>query len=429
MTAIIFAGPSLDDSDRAAWPGLQFQPPVRQGALYAAACLRPRAIGVIDGYFDGVPAVLHKEILWALSQGIAVFGASSMGALRAAELHQFGMRGIGRIFEDYRDGRLTDDDEVALLHGPPETAYPALSEPMVNIRATITRAQAEGVLDAAEASALTAAAKALFYQDRSWPEVLAAVPLPAPACERLRDWLPRGRVDRKREDARALLQAVADHLASDEPPISPGFTFELTEAWANASWLTPAPREEGPDADAILDELRLEGPAYAEVRQAALLQHLADQAATREGLKLQPKELAKAAEDLRLPLGLLRKRDLDEWAHKNGLDDAGLARLIRARASVENLARRLDGALRPAMLDQLRLQNRYSTLRDNALASPDQGTPRTPPRPLLLAWYFETRLGREIPADLNEYAAGLGLSDLDRFFELLGKDFARHHSR
>ncbi|MFD2442132.1 hypothetical protein ACFSS8_22225 [Paracoccus kondratievae] len=125
----------------------------------------------------------------------------------------------------------------------------------------------------------------------------------------------------------------------------------------------------------------------------------------------------------------MRKRDLDEWAHKNGLDDAGLARLIRAHASVENLARRLDGALRPAMLDQLRLQNRYSTLRDNALASPDQGTPRTPPRPLLLAWYFETRLGREIPADLNEYAAGLGLSDLDRFFELLGKDFARHHSR
>ena len=93
---------------------------MRQGELYVAAHAKPAAIGMVDGYFDGVPAVWHKEVLWALQAGIAVFGASSMGALRAAELHSFGMRGIGRIFEDYRDGRLTDDDEVALLHGPAE---------------------------------------------------------------------------------------------------------------------------------------------------------------------------------------------------------------------------------------------------------------------------------------------------------------------
>lgn len=38
--------------------------------------------------------------------------------LRAAELHSFGMEGVGRILESYRDGILTDDDEVALVHGP-----------------------------------------------------------------------------------------------------------------------------------------------------------------------------------------------------------------------------------------------------------------------------------------------------------------------
>ena len=54
----------------------------------------PGAIGVIDGYFDGVPSVWHKEILWALSQGIRVFGGASMGALRAAELDGFGMTGV-----------------------------------------------------------------------------------------------------------------------------------------------------------------------------------------------------------------------------------------------------------------------------------------------------------------------------------------------
>ena len=87
MSVVIFCGPSLGRDDRAAFGAFEFRPPVRQGELFAAARDGARLIGVIDGYFDGQPAVWHKEILWALSQGIAVFGASSMGALRAAELH------------------------------------------------------------------------------------------------------------------------------------------------------------------------------------------------------------------------------------------------------------------------------------------------------------------------------------------------------
>ena len=89
-------------------------------------CSEPQAIGIIDGYFQWAPAVWHKEILWAIQQGVHVFGAASMGALRAAELAPFGMRGVGRIFEAYRDGVLPgsgdepfeDDDEVAVVHGP-----------------------------------------------------------------------------------------------------------------------------------------------------------------------------------------------------------------------------------------------------------------------------------------------------------------------
>ena len=53
------------------------------------------------------PTVWHKEILWAMAQGIHVFGGASIGALRAAELDVFGMKGIGRIYEDFRDGVLT----------------------------------------------------------------------------------------------------------------------------------------------------------------------------------------------------------------------------------------------------------------------------------------------------------------------------------
>lgn len=128
---ILFAGPSLAGVHVSSMKGIDQRPPVRQGDVYLATLEQPSAIGIIDGYFEGVPSVWHKEILWAMSQGIAVLGASSMGALRAAELDTFGMIGIGSIYRAYRDGQLEDDDEVALVHGPQELGYHALSVAMV----------------------------------------------------------------------------------------------------------------------------------------------------------------------------------------------------------------------------------------------------------------------------------------------------------
>ncbi len=141
MKTIVFAGPSISREAVEALDHVEWRPPVSQGDVFSAAKSAPDVIAIIDGYFEGVPSVWHKEILWALSQGIQVFGASSMGALRAAELHQFGMYGVGEIFEAYRDGNYQDDDEVAVLHGPVETGYMSLTLPMVNARATIRAAE------------------------------------------------------------------------------------------------------------------------------------------------------------------------------------------------------------------------------------------------------------------------------------------------
>ena len=91
-----------------------------QGSLYRAALERPQAIGPIDGYFDQRLSVWHKKILWALESGIPVFGASSMGALRAAELAAYGMTGVGAIFAKFHSGEWMDDDEVAVAHASDE---------------------------------------------------------------------------------------------------------------------------------------------------------------------------------------------------------------------------------------------------------------------------------------------------------------------
>ena len=137
MTVVLFTGPTLSPREACQSVDAVCLPPASQGDVYRAALLRPFAIGIIDGYFERVPAVWHKEILWAMSEGIHVFGSASMGALRAAELAPFGMIGVGAVFEAYRDGALEDDDEVAVAHAAAEHDYRAGSEAMVNIRATL----------------------------------------------------------------------------------------------------------------------------------------------------------------------------------------------------------------------------------------------------------------------------------------------------
>ena len=216
---------------------IDWRPPVRQGELYRAALDRPAIIGVIDGYFEVTPTVWHKEILWAMAQGIHVYGAASIGALRAAELDVFGMRGIGRIYEDFRDGVLQDDDEVAVLHGPEELGYPPLTEAMVNIRATLDAAVRGGILALQAAAALTAIAKSLFYKGRTYEAMFCAAAAPGLPRAELRDfaaWLPAGRVDQKRLDALAMLDAIETNLAAGLPMFRPRYRFAETAAWQAA---------------------------------------------------------------------------------------------------------------------------------------------------------------------------------------------------
>jgi hypothetical protein len=229
--AVIFAGPSLPPAYRPLDPELEWRRPVRQGEIYQAALHRPAIIGIIDGYFEVTPAVWHKEILWAMAQGIHVYGAASIGALRAAELHTFGMVGVGKIFEAYRDRLLEDDDEVAVLHGPEELGYPAVTEAMVNIRATLDAAVAAGVLDAPLAIRLTETAKGMLYKQRSWDFVArlgAEGELPARPLKNFEVWLKGGRVEQKRTDALAMLTVIGTHLASGVEPLAVSYRFHDT---------------------------------------------------------------------------------------------------------------------------------------------------------------------------------------------------------
>ena len=236
---IVFLGPSLPVAEaRKVLPALYMEP-ARCGDVLRARRLAPRAIAIIDGVFAHAPSIWHKEILLALDDGIPVFGASSMGALRAAELEAFGMIGIGRIFEAYRDGRCADDDEVALLHGPAESAYRELSEAMVNIRATIEKAVSCDVIRRDSADRVLRCAKQTFYQERSIAGAInAAWPADPPDAERrrLEEFLARGGyVNQKRLDALELLQYLAAHSVTRVPAATVSRTPYLAKLHVDTS--------------------------------------------------------------------------------------------------------------------------------------------------------------------------------------------------
>jgi len=242
MKRCVFLGPSLSLAEAREILEAVYLPPVKQGDLLRA--LRdhaPDLVLIVDGYFEQVPAVWHKEILWALQQGVTVVGAASMGALRAAELQQFGMLGVGKIFEAYRSGRFApfddvlfeDDDEVAVVHGPAELDYIG-SLAMVDLRATLAAAEAEGVIGMACRDLLARCGKDIFYKRRDYDAVLRAAGCEANFAEELKNfaiWIEIGKTSQKRRDALEALNWVA--LAK---PVSvvPDFRFEHTSVWEAA---------------------------------------------------------------------------------------------------------------------------------------------------------------------------------------------------
>ena len=232
MSIYIFAGPTLCAEESPVKLEAVWLPPVTQGDLYRIAADKPHTIGIIDGYFEREPAVWHKEILWALAQGIHVFGSASMGALRAAELAPFGMIGVGSIYHQYLDGSLEDDDEVAIIHLPsPIWRYRPESEAMVNIRATLKAAAAVPVIGPELCDRLVAIAKALHYPLRSYPRILqlaADEGFDSEALRRLEQWLPDGRVELKKRDAIEMLEAIRKHQAAHPGPHIPRFELQST---------------------------------------------------------------------------------------------------------------------------------------------------------------------------------------------------------
>lgn len=220
MKPLVFAGPSLHGLGKVIPGPFDLAPPAACGDVMRAVIHGRTVIGIIDGVFESGPAVWHKEILFALSSGCRVYGAASMGALRAAECWQFGMVGVGAIFEDYRSGRRNSDADVALVFGPSELSYMPLSVPLVDFEDGVDRLVAAGIITARSAEGINSEARRLHFKLRGWKRVLNAVDMAEIEQQRVLDWIKSSGPSAKARDALDLIKCVADLSIAETPLIA-----------------------------------------------------------------------------------------------------------------------------------------------------------------------------------------------------------------
>lgn len=250
---IVFLGPSLPLREARKVLRADYRPPARQGDVFRALADRPRVIVLVDGVFESVPSVWHHELLAAHAAGAHVLGASSMGALRAAELPGV-VKGVGEIAGRYASGEWSDDALVALLHADAEHGFRPMTLPWVNAWATARAAQRAGVLTGARRRQLVDAATRVFYQSRTWRSVLDATAWPEALRARVLDFARTRGVDLKAEDARAALRA-ASRLGVRRPP-KPfhASSFVRRQRLAQVHGERLAGWETRPDAAALADD-------------------------------------------------------------------------------------------------------------------------------------------------------------------------------
>ncbi|THK39218.1 hypothetical protein EHS39_05240 [Ensifer sp. MPMI2T] len=169
MPPVVFLGPSAPASDiLSILPDAIIRPPARRGDLYAYRILKHQFFLVLDGAFGNVLAISPREVIDVVQDGAVVVGASSMGALRAADCFPAGAHGAGIIFRLFKQRVISAEDEVAVLYRE-EMPFPPLTEPLINMRIALRRATRKGLVGASEAEEIISAAQSLHYTMRTWP--------------------------------------------------------------------------------------------------------------------------------------------------------------------------------------------------------------------------------------------------------------------
>jgi hypothetical protein len=382
----LFVGPTLaSETVLKLLPDANACPPVKHGDLLRLDPGPGDVIAIVDGLFHHNLPIRHKELLDLLDRGIHVCGASSMGALRAAELHQYGMVGIGRIFEMLVSGEIEGDDEVSVAHGGASDGYQPLSEALVDIRLHCQQALEARICSEEDVAAIIAAASVLAYDERGYARVLADAARrglkPAAAAAYL-DFVEREGRSARQDDALALVR----HLQT-AAPTGTGEIFELAETHALRTWRDSLRGSCGPAGSfvsdrAVLSFIRIAARDYLAFHERVALEELG--AMHCEHLGLDVPEAGDLTEEFRGQVGLWTENAWAAWRAEHRIQEDELQVSLVRKA----LLRAVTGTPGEVSLERLRqLTSDYAI----ALGLWPEGEV---PEPLLAQWLSEQETDR-----------------------------------
>ncbi len=371
---VIFLGPSLPVAEAKEILDAIYLPPAKQSDLLSAVTkYKPDIIGLIDGVFLSLPSVWHKEILYAIEQGVTVYGASSMGALRAAETDVFGMVGVGEIYQMYASGEIIDDDEVVTVHGPEDTGYCRFSEPMVNVHATLRRAKNEGIIDNSMCEQLSAIAKSIYFPERTFSAIFrkaATADLSPDKLYEMAIFVKEKYVDLKRQDAILLLETLRD-LPEPLPQIQPNFSLIRNQFFSNLYHRdrTVSRNNTMVPLGEIAGYAALNLPDFDEVNLHAANRSLVQILAEILGVTVSQEMVDKEIQRFWNQHNIFDEATFTHWLAENDLTQEEFNQLMLEIARCRHLqnwllTRKGNEKNTKILLDELRLQNRYQGCAD-----------------------------------------------------------------
>jgi len=212
---IIFIGPSLTIEKARKIFNADYRPPAKKGDfLRLLTCINDDdhfMVGLVDGLFlQDYPPTPIEVFQLLIKKNILVLGAASLGALRAVELEKYGMIGIGKIFELYKNNKIAADDEVAVTFA--EDTQLIQSEAMIDIRYNLFIALKKGVIDEYTKGAAVKVAKSIYFPNRNYEDIIDETkrlyPLLSDYLESFRSYISKYRQSLKEHDAIKLVNYV-----------------------------------------------------------------------------------------------------------------------------------------------------------------------------------------------------------------------------
>lgn len=208
---IVYLGPTLRREEAVKILDADYRDPAKKGDFLKLSqdSDEKKYVGFIDGVFlhDYPPPPIEVYHL-ATRKNIELIGASSLGALRAVELEKFGMKGIGKIFQLFKNGVINADDEVAVTFVRGSNILQ--SEAMIDIRFNLFLAYKKGIITNETKKGFAKIAKSMYFPFRNYEDLINLTQEKYPSIhdelEHFRRYILKNRDSLKARDAVKLLK-------------------------------------------------------------------------------------------------------------------------------------------------------------------------------------------------------------------------------